>query len=361
MRISEIHVWKEDLKLSRPYTIAYRRIDHVENIFLLIRLDNGACGLGGAAPAEAVTGESLADSQDALQEMADRIRGRDIRTFHTLLREARHARPDRPAALAALDGALHDAFCQFIQLPLAVFLGQVHRSLPTSVTLGIGPVEDTLREARAFLEQGFTALKLKTGLDVEADLDTCRQLRDRLGRHFTLRVDANQGYSPEQLKRFWGQSRELDIELIEQPLPRGQQAPMQQLPGELRKDCAADESLHDRADAYRLSQRPHAFGIFNIKLMKCGGIQPALDIAAFAQAARIGLMWGCNDESRVSIAAALHAALACPATRYLDLDGSFDLLHDIAEGGFVLREGRLSIPPQPGLGLRILPTYDALP
>ena len=36
-------------------------------------------------------------------------------------------------------------------------------------------------------------------------------------------------------------------------------------------------------------------------------------------------MWGCNDESCISIAAALHAAYACPATRYLDLDGSFDL------------------------------------
>ena len=62
-------------------------------------------------------------------------------------------------------------------------------------------------------------------------------------------------------------------------------------------------------------------------------------------------MWGCNDESRISIAAALHVAFASPATRYLDLDGSFDLARDLAAGGFVLAEGMLRTAPGPGLGV----------
>ena len=85
---------------------------------------------------------------------------------------------------------------------------------------------------------------------------------------------------------------------------------------------AADESLLNEEDARWLAAPPRACGIFNIKLMKCGGIRPALRMAAIAQAAGVDLMWGCMDESRISIAAALHAALSCPATRYLDLDGS---------------------------------------
>jgi L-alanine-DL-glutamate epimerase-like enolase superfamily enzyme len=62
-------------------------------------------------------------------------------------------------------------------------------------------------------------------------------------------------------------------------------------------------------------------------------------------------MWGCNDESRISIAAALHVAFASPATRWLDLDGSFDLASDLAEGGFVLERGLLRTAPGPGLGV----------
>jgi L-alanine-DL-glutamate epimerase-like enolase superfamily enzyme len=57
------------------------------------------------------------------------------------------------------------------------------------------------------------------------------------------------------------------------------------------------------------------------------------------------------DESRISIAAALHAALACPSTRYLDLDGSLDLARDAAEGGFVLQEGVMRTTGSPGLGV----------
>jgi L-alanine-DL-glutamate epimerase-like enolase superfamily enzyme len=101
----------------------------------------------------------------------------------------------------------------------------------------------------------------------------------------------------------------------------------------------------------RLSQEPKVCGIFNIKLMKCGGIASAMTIGEIADAADVSLMWGCMDESVISIAAALHAALASPRTRYLDLDGSFDLARDPAQGGFKLRDGELSPTDAPGLGV----------
>ncbi len=94
--------------------------------------------------------------------------------------------------------------------------------------------------------------------------------------------------------------------------------------------------------------------IYNIKLMKCGGINAALQIAEIANLAGIDLMWGCMDESIISISAALHAALASPATRYLDLDGSLDLARDIVSGGFVLNDGYLSVNENPGLGCTLL-------
>ncbi len=96
---------------------------------------------------------------------------------------------------------------------------------------------------------------------------------------------------------------------------------------------------------------PRPFGIFNIKLMKCGGVAPGLEIAGMAHHAGIDLMWGCMDESIVSISGALHAALAAPATQYLDLDGSLDLAQDIVTGGFMLENGWLRTLDKPGLGV----------
>ena len=60
------------------------------------------------------------------------------------------------------------------------------------------------------------------------------------------------------------------------------------------------------------------------------------------------------DESVIGIAAALHTALASPATRYVDLDGSFDLARDPASGGFALRDGMLFPVERPGLGAELV-------
>jgi len=129
---------------------------------------------------------------------------------------------------------------------------------------------------------------------------------------------------------------------------------LRSLPLSVRRIVAADESLHGEENARDLARDPSACGIFNIKLMKCGGIRPALAIAEIARSAGIDLMWGCNDESVVSIAAALHAAYACPHTRYLDLDGSFDLARDPARNGFVVEDGCLRLLDRPGLGVDLV-------
>jgi L-alanine-DL-glutamate epimerase-like enolase superfamily enzyme len=136
-------------------------------------------------------------------------------------------------------------------------------------------------------------------------------------------------------------------------MPAGEVDAMRALPAALRDRVAADESLLDEADALALASPPRACGVFNIKLMKCGGLRPALRIADVAETAGIELMWGCMDESVVGIAAALHAALACPATRYLDLDGSLDLARDVATGGFRIEDGVMRTIDAPGLGLTL--------
>jgi L-Ala-D/L-Glu epimerase len=139
--------------------------------------------------------------------------------------------------------------------------------------------------------------------------------------------------------------------VIEQPLLVGKEQELLKLNVKTRKLLIADESMKNACYALRFSQEPQPFGIFNIKLMQCGGILNAFEVATIAQNANIELFWGCNDESIVSITAALHAAFACPTTKYLDLDGSFDLAEDVVSGGFILEDGYLRLNGKAGLGL----------
>lgn len=352
MKITHLRVRSEDLQLTRPYTIAYKSVDSVSNCIVELETDTGHVGWGAADPSKSVVGVDVNDTLAALSdEAAAWLVGADVRDLHLLCRRVQQQFADQPGAAAALDMALHDLFAQHLDVPLARYLGQCHASLPTSITIGIKNVADTLTEAEEYVGRGFTCLKVKLGHAPEEDVERLVKLREALGNELVIRVDANQGYSFEQLKAFYEQTRSLNLELIEQPLPVEQTDDYRQLPDQIKQLIALDESLVTPADAAQLVAPPGAGGIFNIKLMKCGGLMPAREIATIARHAGVDLMWGCNDESIISIAAALHLALATPRTKYLDLDGSLDLARDVVTGGFVLRDGCLSVTNAPGLGV----------
>ncbi len=352
MKIKSIKTWSADLGNTKPYTIAFKTIDEVLNAFVEIELENGVTGIGAGNPSEYVTGESFEQCQTALQEKnLHFLVGRDIRELNQLTFEITQKFPANPAARAALDIALYDAFTKQIDVPLVKFLGQKIHSLPTSNTIGIKNVEETLKEAQEYGERGFTVLKVKLGKDVAEDIERIVKLREKFGNKFVIRIDANQGYDVAKTIEFYNKTKHLQVELIEQPLPAKAIDQMRTLPDEIRQILAADESLLTPHTAFELVKQPRATGIFNIKLMKCGGISQGLKIADIGSLAGVDLFWGCNDESIISITAALHLAFACANTKYIDLDGSLDLARDVVKGGFILKDGVMYCSDKPGLGV----------
>ncbi len=350
MKISKIVHRLHDMELTRPYTIAFTTFTSVTNHAVEIHTDQGVTGIGTASAAPLITGESDDDAAAALADAATSLVGRTIDLDETcgLVRDAYNA---APAARAALDMALYDAVARNADLAVVDLLGRAHTALPTSITIGIKEdLNEVLAEADEYLGRGFRSIKVKLGKSVDEDIERLGALRTHIGAGPTLRVDPNQGYTIDDLARFLVETDTFDVEFVEQPLPAEADDDLLALSDDDRRRIAADESLHAPSDAHRLAGPPSLAGIFNIKLMKCGGISPALGIADVAEATGTELMWGCMDESVVSIAAALHAALASPATRYLDLDGSLDLASDVASGGFDLTDGMLSTLAAPGLG-----------
>ncbi len=317
-----------------------------------IELENGILGIGAANPFADVVGETPVQTLGHLQSgWLDELKGKDIRQFNQLIDEAARQFPSLPGTLAAIDIALHDAFGKFLGIPVLDFYGSQQLALPTSITIGIKDINEMLEDADEYYQRGFRILKIKTGIDVEADIERVKKLTERFNQKMRIRVDANQGYSLDDLKIFIQQTRHLGLELIEQPVKVGTETTLTALDEADRNLLVADESLLGAASAWKLSIPPKPFGVYNIKLMKSGGIRGAREIGLIAKNAGIDLFWGCNDESIVSITAALHAAYSCANTRYLDLDGSFDLAKDFVEGGFILKDGLMYPNGLPGLGV----------
>jgi len=353
MKIVRVESWRQHVPLARPYAISSGTTDAVELFFVRV-VGEREIGLGSASPIELITGESIDACAAALEPARlDWLAGRDATRIGELCEAAAELLGRTPAARAALDTALFDHFARTLHSPLVDLLGRRCGPLATSVTVGIQPIDQALAQVDEVLGRGFRRLKVKLGRSIDEDLARLRAIRARAGPEVPIRVDANEGYDLEATLRLGAALAELDLELVEQPLPRARDADLARLPPELRGVLALDESVHDEADARAHARRPGSCAAFVVKLMKCGGVSPALSIAEVAAGAGRDLMWGCMDESAVSIAAALHAAYASSATRYLDLDGSFDLARDPAEGGFRLVDGELHVLDEPGLGVRL--------
>lgn len=353
MKITSISYWKEDMELSRPYTITYTTHYTVDNIFIKIDCENSVYGIGAGSSSEHVTGEIMdTDYLNKENVISNILVGKSLSQLPLLIKQISTQFINQPALRAAIDMALHDAYCKWNNIHISKYLGSVVKPILTSITIGIKNIEETIEEGNEYVARGFKIIKLKIGTNYDVDLERYIKLKEALGSKILVRVDANQGFNPKQLIDFIDKTQKFPVEFFEQPFPQGEYAKLKTMDSTIREVCAGDEDIITLSNAINLCSEPKPYGIYNIKLMKCGGITEGMKIAEAAMTKNISLMWGCMDESCISISAALNTALACPNTKYLDLDGSFDLAKDIAKGGFFLKEGKL-IPDVSKLGLGV--------
>jgi L-alanine-DL-glutamate epimerase-like enolase superfamily enzyme len=350
MKIRNIEAWPVCMKLSEPYAIAYETIEKTTNIFLCIETDKGIKGFGCAAPDLQITGETPEGVLQSLRNIVlPAIKGSDPLRTAMLLERLAPPLHSQPSALAAVDMALHDILGKVSGLPLWKVLGGFRDRIKTSVTIGILSEKDTVAAALKRVSQGFRCLKLKGGIDAEADIARILKVREAVGKDIELRFDANQGFTFEQALRFFEGTRKANLELIEQPTPQGQPDLLGRVTSSVQIPIMADESLMTLRDAFRLA-RKDLVDMVNVKLMKVGGIFVAIQITSVALSAGLEVMVGCMDETALSIAGALHFALARPNVVYADLDGHLDLMGDPSEGAVILRNGTLYPTNLPGLG-----------
>ena len=350
MKIRSVNCWEVRMLLKEPYTIAYETIHESVNIFMSITTDTGIRAYGCSAPDLEVTGETPESVITAFNQTVEPLlHGHSLLQIALLMEHLRKECPLHPSLLAMVDMALYDLLSKAAKLPLYLLLGGYRHCIPTSITIGILPVEDTLAKAASFIKQGFFILKIKGGHSVEVDIERMHKIREEFGHSVLLRFDANQGYSLEDTVHFVKETKDCNIEILEQPCHRHELEMMGKITESVHLPIMADESLITLSDAHSIAKNAWA-DMINIKLMKVGGILQAAHINSVAKAAGMESMIGCMDESALGIAAGLHFALSRPNVKYADLDGHLDLIGDPAVGCLLLKDGVLYPGRGAGLG-----------
>lgn len=354
MKIKSIEVFKIEMPLAMPYTIAYETVTHSTNVILKINTNKGLTAWGCAAPDKFVTGETADEVITFTQQYIEPlIIGQSPFQIQRFLSVLKKQIPKAKATLAMLDIGLHDLLARKAKLPLYQLLGGFRQSIPTSITIGIVSIKETIEQTLYFQKKGFHIIKLKGGLNVEEDIKKVEQIRTILGKSGQIRFDANQGYSKKEAIHFVKATKEANIEILEQPTLQTKMETLGAVTKSVEIPVMADESIKNLNDAFLLVSQKW-IDMINIKVMKVGGLIEAEHINSLAKAANMPVMIGCLDECGLAISASLQFALSRPNIHYADLDGHLDLLEDPFTDLFDLKNGVLSAKNTYGLGKVVL-------
>lgn len=238
------------------------------------------------------------------------------------------------AAQNAVDCALWDYEAKRFGRPVSDLIGiaAAPEAVDTAFTLSLA-APDAMAQA-ASEAQAHAFLKLKLG--ASDGLDGERILAVRNARPTARLVgDANEGWTPETVFDLLATAAQCKFELIEQPLPAGNDQALMSAPRPVM--VCADESHHTASDIPELKDR---YDAINVKLDKAGGLTGALNAVEVARAHDLQIMIGSMVATSLAIAPAY---LLAGQARWVDLDGPLLLAND-RDDGFTLSDGRL----QPG-------------
>ena len=354
MKITEVRIGRISVPLRTPFKTALRTVNSVEDVVVEIHTDCGAVGYGEAPPTGVITGDTTSAIIGAIQDhIAKNILGKDVDEFEDLLQLVQKCIVHNSSAKAAVDMALWDLYGQLYQIPVYKLMGGAKKQIVTDLTISVNDPEIMVRDALNALERGYDCLKMKVGVNPELDVARLSAVRNAVGKDVTIRIDANQAWTPKQAVKILNSMQELglDIELVEQPVKAHDFEGLKYVTEHSYVAVLADESVFSPEDAMTI-MKMGAADLINIKLMKCGGLYNALKIASAAEVFGVECMIGCMLEAKIAVNAAVHLACAKNIITKVDLDGPVLCSEDPIIGGAVFTEKRITVSDEPGLGIK---------
>jgi L-alanine-DL-glutamate epimerase-like enolase superfamily enzyme len=356
LRIAAIDVVPVRLPLREPFVIAYASYADVLSVLVRVRTEDGAEGWGEATPDPNVTGETWPSAAAMLRDdLAPALLGHDARDRFGTMSRLDAVVEGAPAAKAALDIALHDLVARSLAVPLWVLLGGCSKAaLEISRVVSLGTPEAMADAARGHVADGFSTVKLKVGDATAPLLDAARvvAVRAAVGPEIGIKVDANQGWkaSGTAVRAIQAMS-ESQPAYVEQPVAAWDLEGLADVRRQTGATIMVDEGCHGARDLLRVVAL-RAADLVNIKLMKTGGIGPALRLNAIAEAAGIGAQVGTMVESSIASAAGLHVAIALANVATVEMGGPLMLAEDIGELATGYHGNQVLLPDGVGLGVQ---------
>jgi len=356
VKIKRITTQRFSAPLKHPFVTSLRRVDQLEDVIVVIEADDGTIGYGEGAPTPQITGETHGSIEAAVAFLSPLLEGKDIlESFEVLIETIHTGIKANSTAKSALEIALYDLKSKALKLPLYKMLGGTQRHFHTDITISLNRTEMMISDALEAVLRGYDTLKIKIGESVEKDAERIQEIYAALPTDTTLRLDANQGWSPQETVKLLQKLEHAGIvaEFIEQPVAAEDIEGLAYIKERVETPLLADESVFGYRDAQRLLEM-QAVDYINIKLAKTGGISRALQLADLCKSYDTQCMIGCMLEGPISVAAGVHLASAKADTiTMIDLDAVALLASHSLPTSIHFDESHITLSDTSGLGISL--------
>lgn len=359
--ITGFDLWHLSLPVVSARDHGIGRVDGTcEVVILRLTSESGETGWGEASPWVVFTGSPEATFAALDRYIRPLVLGRKVAEREKIMLDAERAVAHCTEAKTALNTALLDLAARLSNQPVhALVGGKCRDTIPLSVSLANPDFAQDRALLNRLREDGVRIVKLKTGFR-DHDFDLMRLEALALDYpEFVVRVDYNQGLSPEDALARVRDVATFRPDFIEQPVRAPHYDLMAQIREAIDVPLLADESVFGPEDMARAIREGICDGV-SIKLMKSGGFARAQTVATMAANQGLGVYGGDMFEAGIAHLAGTHLIAA---TRAIDLGCEFYqaryyLKEDILETPFPCNGGHVQVPDTPGLGIR--PDLDKL-
>ncbi len=362
MRIKEVHTYPITLPVRPEFVIVSSAGRHAVSRYVLIELrtDEGISGWGEATVMPIWSGETQGGALAAINDILGPIVvGRDPADFEAMAAQMDAALIDNFFTKAAVEMALLDLAGKTAGKPVyELITGAAVNPLriPIKFSIGLREPENAAEIAAQKVREGFTALKMKVGPDVEKDLLRVRLVREAVGVDVRLNIDVNGGWSVDESIRQIPRYLPFDLDYVEQPVPRWDIDGMARVRANSPLPIMADESVFAVWQAEQVVQK-RAADLISIYPGKNGGILRSLAISKLAAGEGIACHVGSNLEWDIATAAMCQlvaAAANVQVSRYpVDILGPLYYVQRPKRQAVRFDGGHVETPSGPGLGLNV--------
>ncbi len=329
--------------------------------FVQIMTDEGISGVGpcsfGSASLDLGSVATLCDNTFAdllVGEDPHRIEYLWDKIYYGSIVRVHGVRSVGVAILSAIDIALWDIKGKALGMPIYQLLGGAFRNpVPVYVSSVYWDTpEGAAKQARAFLDRGFNAFKVKVGLDLRNDIESLHAIRDEVGRDVDMLVDANQCYTRHLALQVGRELEKLDVLLFEEPLPIDDVESHAFLADKLDVRIATGENMYTRWDFLRYLAA-NAVHVVQADASRVGGISEAKKIFDLASAFHMHAIPHTFSDALTTISS-IHLVGASPSAPLCEYDGTYNEIQEgLVKNPPQVRGSAIELPIEPGLGVEI--------